>query len=57
VPWAWPVRLAKIPVIISSTYSIHEILIALFSVSLFLVIMLVGGVLWFKRWEGRKVYD
>lgn len=71
VPWAWPVRLSMLPgayllyqsgmkvppPIISSGYPIHETIKGIISAGVFFVVLLVGGIIWFKKWEGRKIYD
>lgn len=71
IPWAWPVRLSMLPgayllyksdmnfppEIISSGIIIKQAINGLIPAAIFLVIMLVGGIIWFKRWEGRKVYE
>ncbi|HZK84186.1 MAG TPA: lantibiotic immunity ABC transporter MutG family permease subunit [Desulfosporosinus sp.] len=71
VPWALPARLSALPgyylhylpgmqfppSVISSGYVIYETIKGLISSAAFFVIMLVGGLLWFNKWEGRKFYD
>ncbi|WP_142971125.1 lantibiotic immunity ABC transporter MutG family permease subunit [Enterococcus faecium] len=71
IPWAWPVRLAKNlspylaftadmvtpPSFISSGWTIQQFLIGIASTSFCLIIVLIGGMLWFHRWEGRKYYE
>lgn len=71
VPWAWPVRLSMLPsayllyqpgmedppVIISSGFIINQTIKGLIPAAIFFLIMLVCGIIWFKGWEGRKVYE
>lgn len=66
VPWAWSVRLSMLPgayllykpdyptEIISSRFLINQAIIGLLPVAVFSVVMLLGGLVWFKKWEGRK---
>ncbi|OXT06989.1 lantibiotic ABC transporter permease [Thermoanaerobacterium thermosaccharolyticum] len=70
IPWAWPVRLSILPgayllfissmayppKIISSGELINQIASGFIFASLFFIFMIVGGIIWFKRWEGRKMY-
>lgn len=71
VPWAWPVKLSmltgafllykpdmKFPhEIISSGIVIKQIINGLIPTAIFFAITLVGGIIWFNRWEGRKIYE
>jgi len=71
IPWAWPVRLAKLPgayllytpdmqvppEIISSGFVLNQLLIGLIAVAVCFLVALVGGIVWFNRWEGRKSYE
>lgn len=71
VPWAWPVRLAKLPgqyllytadmavppEVISSGIIWTYLAIGMVAVLIFTLITLFGGMLWFNRWEGRKAED
>ncbi|MBA4603078.1 lantibiotic immunity ABC transporter MutG family permease subunit [Thermoactinomyces mirandus] len=71
VPWAWPVRLSIFPgvylwaepgmkyppQIISSGFVLDQAIKGLVPAILFFVVMLFGSLVWFKRWEGRKVYE
>ncbi|MGA8942109.1 MAG: lantibiotic immunity ABC transporter MutG family permease subunit [Thermoactinomyces sp.] len=71
VPWAWPVRLSMFPggylwaetgvkysaQFISSGFVSGQIIKGLVSAILFFVVTLFGSLVWFKRWEGRKVYE
>lgn len=69
VPWTWPVKLGMLP----SAYFIKEAgtisteafyskvmqtaSIEFIVVAIGLIIFLIGGVIWFKMWEGRKSYE
>lgn len=69
IPWAWPVRLAMLPGIyllswtgfpsplLSSGYVWHETLKGVIPALIVFIVLTIGGLLWFKKWEGRKVYD
>lgn len=70
-PWAWPVRLAKLPgaylmftpdrqlppEIISSDFIIDQLSMGLVAATICFVVALIGGSIWFNRWEGRKSYE
>jgi len=71
IPWAWPVRLAILPgaylqftedmqfppEVISSGFVLNHLAMGLVASSLCFVTALIGGIIWFNRWEGRKSYD
>jgi len=71
IPWTWPVRLAILPgaylqyaenmqfppELISSGYVLNQLVGGLAASSLCLIAALIGGIIWFNRWEGRKSYD
>lgn len=71
IPWTWPVRLAILPgaylqfaedmqfpsEVISSGFVLNQLVMGLAVSSLCLVAALIGGIVWFNRWEGRKYYD
>ncbi|CAB3391602.1 lantibiotic immunity ABC transporter MutG family permease subunit [Kyrpidia spormannii] len=71
VPWAWPVRLSMLagaylldllgmdfpPEIVSSGFVIGQIIKGLIPAAVLFVIMLVGGMIWFNRWEGRTIHE
>ncbi|MBM6615060.1 lantibiotic immunity ABC transporter MutG family permease subunit [Desemzia sp. RIT804] len=71
IPWAWPVRLAKLPgaylqftpsmqvppEAISSGFIFNQLVIGLIAVMTGLVIAVIGGIIWFNRWEGRKSHE
>ena len=68
VPWTWPVKLGMLPGIyfikeagtISTEAFYSKVMqtasIELIVVAIGLIIFLIGGVIWFKMWEGRKSY-
>ncbi len=71
IPWSWPVRLAILPgaylqfaeelqfppEIISSGFVWNQLAMGLAASSLCLVAALMGGFIWFNRWEGRRSYE
>ncbi|OAT87130.1 lantibiotic immunity ABC transporter MutG family permease subunit [Desulfotomaculum copahuensis] len=71
LPWAWPARLSILPGIyllyqpgmqvpppsIASGYPIHETIKGIIPAAVFFIVVLVGGITWFKKWEGRKIYE
>jgi ABC-2 type transport system permease protein len=71
VPWAWPVRLTGLaeayllylpgmeypPEIISSGFVVGQAIKGLVLAAIFFISLLAGGLIWFKMWEGRKIYD
>lgn len=71
IPWTWPVRLAILPgaylqfaedmqfppEVISSGFVLNQLVMGLAASSLCLVAALIGGFIWFNRWEGRKSRD
>lgn len=69
VPWAWPVKLGMLPGVYylkeSGTIKASEITSRLVQTGMTvsaaaaagLCIFLIGGILWFHRWEGRKSYE
>ena len=69
VPWTWPVKLGMFPGIyfikeaetISTEAFYSKVMqtasIELIVVAIGLIIFLIGGVIWFKMWEGRKSYE
>lgn len=71
VPWAWPVRLSMLPgvyllnlpgmksppEIISSGFIVNQTIKGLIPTAIFFLSLLAGGLIWFKNWEGRKIYD
>lgn len=68
VPWAWPLRLSMLPgayllykpgmdFFTDTNLIINQAIIGIVISSLFFSVVLLGGLLWFKRWEGRKVYE
>ncbi len=71
IPWAWPVRLAMLPGVylqfmpdmqvtpesISSGFVLNQLATGLIAVAICLAVALVGGMVWFDKWEGRKFYE
>ncbi|EAF6627313.1 MULTISPECIES: lantibiotic immunity ABC transporter MutG family permease subunit [Enterococcus] len=71
IPWAWPVRLAKNlspyleftadmttpPPLVSSGWAVEQFLMGITSVGICLIVVLVSGIIWFNKWEGRKYYE
>ena len=71
IPWTWPVRLAILPgaylqfaggyAISTGSYFLgfvlNQLVMGLAASSLCLVAALIGGFIWFNRWEGRKSCD
>lgn len=71
VPWGWPIRLTGLtgayllyvpgmkspPEMISSGFIRDQMIKGLVPAVLVLIAMVVGGVIWFQRWEGRKAYE
>ena len=68
IPWAWPLRLSMLPgayllykpgmdFFTDTNLIINQGIIGIVISSVFFAVVLLGGLLWFKRWEGRKVYE
>jgi len=71
VPWAWPVRLSGLagayflflpdmklpPEAINPGIIVNQAIKGLIPAALLFVILLTGGLIWFKKWEGRKITD
>jgi len=67
VPWAWPVRFPvlagvflpglNLPPETSFDVVIRQMTQGMVHAGIFFVVMLMGGLLWFERWEGRKNDD
>ncbi|WP_010237361.1 lantibiotic immunity ABC transporter MutG family permease subunit [Clostridium arbusti] len=63
--WAWPERLSiiqmyylpSIAINYSKNYIIHETIKGIIPVMISFVGLLIAGLLWFNKWEGRKVYE
>ncbi|MCC0695797.1 MULTISPECIES: lantibiotic immunity ABC transporter MutG family permease subunit [unclassified Clostridioides] len=61
VPWAWPVKMSMFPSIYFQTTlstaissgAESQLINALNLTGIGLIIFLVGGIIWFNRWEGR----
>ncbi|MDF2505548.1 lantibiotic immunity ABC transporter MutG family permease subunit [Clostridium sp.] len=63
IPWAWPIRISTLPGLYllnladsAFNYAAEETTIGMVCALIFFIIMLAGGILWFKKWEGRKMY-
>lgn len=71
IPWAWPSRLAKLPgtylnftpdmqtppVEIASGSIFSQLSTGSIMVIICLIVLIIGGVIWFNKWEGRKHYE
>lgn len=71
IPWAWPVRLAMLPgyylqfapgmkvppEAISSGFVLNQLAAGLVAVTICLAAALIGGFIWFNKWEGRESYE
>lgn len=66
IPWAWPVRLSILPGVyllpeLSNEFAMdmlfQKALQGSVSVVLAFVVLWVGGLLWFRKWEGRKAQE
>lgn len=71
VPWAWPVHFTGVagtyllylhgmkspPETIYSGFIVDQAIKGLVPAAVFFASMLAGGLIWFKRWEGRKISD
>lgn len=62
VPWGWSVRLPLLPGVYLSTEGasivvFDELLKGTVPSFIFLLVMVIGGIRWFHRWDGLKVYD
>lgn len=64
VPWTWPVKLGLLPgyTLINSSAQIirdlsHTLLINVSLTIIGLCVFLIGGIFWFRKWEGRKTAE
>lgn len=71
VPWAWPVRLSLLigvdlldltgmnlpSSMMASDYIANQAIKGFIPVTVFFAVMLFGGIIWFQKWEGRKITD
>lgn len=71
IPWGWPVRLSILPgfymlhrkggeassLPFSPEFIANEFMKGMLPAIIFLMAMVVGGVLWFNRWETGKTYN
>ena len=62
VPWGWPVRLVMVPgvclfpqVDLGASFFLQSFIKGAIPASAFLFVVVIGGLLWFDQWEGRKV--
>jgi len=68
IPWAWAVRLAKIPILLMpeaklangiqpSELFLQELMKGMIPAIICFVFATIGGIIWFNRWEGNKSYE
>jgi len=71
VPWAWPVRLSGLagvyllylpdmklpPEIISSGFIQKQAVKGIIPAVILFFVLLAGSLIWFNKWEGRKITD
>lgn len=71
IPWAWPSRLSMLPRAylqftpdmqvapdaIASGFVLNQLATGLAAVTTCLVAALIGGIVWFNKWEGRRSYE
>lgn len=71
IPWTWPVRLAMLPgaylqfttdmqfppEAISSGFVLNQLAMGFIAALVCFVAALIGGLVWFNKWEGRKSYE
>ena len=71
IPWALPIRLVKAigpylefsadminpPVLISSGWTVGQFLTGIISAGTYLAIAIIGGIIWFNKWEGKRYYE
>ena len=70
IPWAWPVRLAELPgvplvraklppvdVLYMYRFINRQIAMGLLASGICLAAVLIGGIIWFEHWEGRRYYE
>src|SRR5690606_11655279 len=59
IPWGWPVRLSTLFLLYLFTYEtlsylFYETKKGLISVVVFFILMIIGGTLWFCRFDGHR---
>lgn len=63
IPWAWPVRLVMIPGFrlfpqkVEPRFFVQYFITGALPAGVFLSLVVIGGLLWFDKWEGRKISD
>lgn len=71
IPWAWPAKLAALPgeylnftvgmaappTEIATGSVVGQLLTGCIAVTICIVAFLVGGIMWFNKWEGRKYHE
>lgn len=68
IPWAWAVRLSKIPILLMpeakladgiqpSELFLQELVKGIMPSIICFVLVTIGGIMWFNRWEGNKSYE
>lgn len=64
IPWCWPVKMAMIPSVfaqsgpsIAYASGIEILRSELILTAIGLILFLAGGMLWFRRWEGRALSE
>lgn len=63
IPWSYPVKMAMFPVaysLLPSTMIVGSTMQLILELALsitFFVIFLLGGIIWFHKWEGKKVVN
>ena len=45
------------PVLISSGWTVGQFLLGIISVEIYLAIAIIGGIIWFNKWEGKRYYE
>lgn len=65
IPWTLPIRMSilsklylqGISEITSSEFVLNQLVMGIVAMAIFFVVSLVGGVIWFNKWDGRKFYE
>lgn len=64
IPWTWPVKLGLLPgtVFVEKTQNtidnaVNTGIMAFIAVAIALIVLLLGGILWFSKWEGYKMSE
>jgi len=45
------------PVLISSGWTVGQFLTGIISAGTYLAIAIIGGIIWFNKWEGKRYYE